>query len=189
MAVYLDEDMVGEDLNVIAYPHLVLCAGVTCLMSTGRLIGAHFTTPHTERALLRELHGRIESAEGDPRKLYVIANFKHHFQLGGGAPLDKARALHFIGDVWTYDTAGVYEDGAFALVKSLGGNAPCQVHAMRDTVARKYYYRGGGDPEPLGIVQYKNGEFIVPDRCQIGTPVPTPSPLQQREFRILRVNP
>src|SRR5690606_34303338 len=74
MAVYLDEEMVGEDRNEIGYPHLLLCMGVTVLMRNGRLIGTHITTGTTEAQLLAEVKRRIQSDPSSPYLLYVTGD-------------------------------------------------------------------------------------------------------------------
>jgi len=48
-----------------------------------------------------------------PSRLYVIAEFELHYRFGGGRPIEKARALGFVGDIWKYDTAALKLSGLF----------------------------------------------------------------------------
>jgi hypothetical protein len=74
MAVYLDEEFVGSDPNEIIYPRLLLCMSVTCLMSDGRLFGAHIGEATYEDAVLAGLKSRIAAQLLKPAMLYIIGD-------------------------------------------------------------------------------------------------------------------
>ncbi len=122
MPIYLDEDMVGQDPNCIAYPHLLLCMGVTFLLSDGSLLGAHITTHDTEAAVLGKMTNTIgllpPGTTAD--RLYLTGNAGIHF---GGA-MDahaKARALGYGAIVYMFDTSMIKpKDGTFVMLTSNG---------------------------------------------------------------------
>jgi hypothetical protein len=139
MAVYLDEEYVGSDPDEIIYPHLLLCMGVTCQMSDGRLFGAHITNANTENAVLGGLKSKIRSQPSKPVRLYITGDAVKHRESGGKTPLGKAEALDYAGPVFVYDTGKLNPtDGSFVRVVSTAGGLPCAVYAMKDQDARPY---------------------------------------------------
>lgn len=139
MAIYLDEEMVGEDPNEVAYPHLLLCMGVTCVLDNGVLIGSHVTNGNTERVLLAEMRQRIEAHHPHiPRKLYITGDIARHDSQGGMPVTDKARALGYIGEVKTFDTGTLNPtDGSFVRITS-DNHGNCTVVAMLNQEATPY---------------------------------------------------
>ena len=124
MAIYLDENYVGSDARDLVYPGLVLCMGVACQMSTGRLIGCHISGPDTEDGVLDEMRAQIEEASGTPALLYMIANFSRHFLNTKLSFTDKARKLGYTGNIYVLDTQPVIKrEAAYARLKSSGGSA------------------------------------------------------------------
>lgn len=122
MAIYLDEDMVGTDPNMIAFPHLVLCMGVVLVMGDGSLIGAHFTQPTTEQPLLRLMADKVRSNGSGMDQIYCMAEIAQHVGQHGGLDIHgKANALGFRGQGYVADF-GVLNprDGTYAQVTSNG---------------------------------------------------------------------
>src|SRR5712691_8761699 len=133
MAVYLDEEYVGSDPTEIIYPHLLLCMGVTCLMSDGRLFGAHIGDGSSEDAVLAGLKSRITGQPSKPVALYVTGNRAIQQSHGGKTPQAKAQGLGYKGAVHVYDTAKLKpNDGSFVRIVSNGGTAACSVYALKD---------------------------------------------------------
>ena len=122
MAIYLDEDMIGTDANMIAFPHLLLCMGVVVVMQDGSLIGAHFTTPQTEQSLLHGMRRTILGNGSGMDQLYCMANLAEHIHKFGGLDINgKAEALGFAGQGYVADF-GVFKptDGTYAQVTTNG---------------------------------------------------------------------
>jgi hypothetical protein len=141
MPIFLDENMVGDDANQIIYPRLVLCMGVTVLMSNGHLVGAHVTDHTTEAAVLAKL--ALEIAALGPATavhLYCTGNVHDHSQHGGLDIQQKAAALGFHGRAFLLDTPP-YTNGTFVRVTSNGANHKCSIEYKRDD---KVAYDDGG---------------------------------------------
>lgn len=176
MPVYLDEDMVGSDTSELIFPHLLLCMGVACQLSNGRLVGCHISNATTEPAVLAELRRQIESDPGSPKRLYMIADFSQHFLHTKHSFTAKARDLGYTGQIFVLDTKPVLKrDGAFARVVSSGGAAPGTVYILADEDARPYSmvvaskYTGGGE-----IVEVRDGTAKAPRFIKTGDSAPRP---------------
>lgn len=134
MAIYLDEDEVGSDPRTIGYPHLVLCMGVTVVMSDGSLIGAHVSNPSTENNVLGQLLVDIQRHGGAMTQLYCAADVAEH--CGVHHCLDitgKANALGFSGPGYLFDFGYIKaKDGAYFEVTSAGANAQCALRFKRN---------------------------------------------------------
>jgi hypothetical protein len=169
MAVYLDEEFVGSDPNEIIYPRLLLCMSVTCLMSDGRLFGAHIGEATYEDAVLAGLKSRIAAQPSKPVTLYIIGDQAKQQSHGGKSPQAKAQALGYRGPVRVYDTGKLSPtDGSFVRIVSNGGAAACSVYATKDENARPYTIAAGAaknvqmyQPPPRNAFQntavYKTG--------------------------------
>lgn len=147
MPIFLDEDMVGEDPAEICYPHLLLCMGVTVLMSDGSLIGAHFTTPSTEAGIAAEMVAKIAAAHpATMHELYVAANLPEHVVKYGGMDVQgKAALLNFHGDAYSLDSSSINpQDGTFVAVRSNGPNNRCGIYYKRDEKVQPLYQTGAG---------------------------------------------
>lgn len=150
MPIYLDEEMVAGDPNEIRYPHLLLCMGVTVLLSDGSLIGAHFTNPSTEKGLIDEMKKQIAEYSAKHsvtmRKLYCAGNLPEHtVKYGGMDVLGKAQSLGFHGDAYSFDTSSIKpKDGTYVAVRSNGPMLQCSIYYKRDEKARKAYQFGQG---------------------------------------------
>ena len=129
MAVFLDEDQVGADPVVVAYPHLLLCMGATVLMSDGSLVGAHFSDASTEPAVARALAELIRLTPATMQRLYLTGNYDVHVtRHGGGNYMQKAAHIGYQGDVCLLDTGKFKpKDGTFVKITSLGPNQNCVV--------------------------------------------------------------
>ena len=133
VAIYLDENMVGADPNVIVYPTLLLCMGVTILMDDGTLVGAHVSDGATEVVVL----GKLAQAVGNlapgvlPVHLYCTGNWHNHTAHGGMTIQQKAAALGFHGPAYRFDTPD-YTAGTFVRVTSNGGNHKCSIEYKKD---------------------------------------------------------
>lgn len=122
MTVYLDEDHVGHDLHSIAYPHLLLCMGVTVIMGDRSVAGAHITIHDTEEKVLVKLVELMSLIPATPRKLLLTGNFEIHQSFEGTfTPAEKANAIGYKGKIICFDTASFKpKDGAFVRVISNG---------------------------------------------------------------------
>lgn len=164
MAVYLDEDMTGEDPAEVCYPHLLLCMGVTVLMNNGSLVGAHFTKPSTEAALGAQMLVLINANGSGMRELYCTANLPDHITHHGGLDVHgKAQMLGFHGDAYSFDTSSINpQHGTFVSVRSNGANHHCAIYYKRDEKVRALYTKGIGPnvtyvkPPTWGPAQIKN---------------------------------
>jgi len=148
MAIYLDEDMVGEDPTKIGFPHLVLCMGVVVVMGDGSLIGAHFTKPTTEPALLRLFAEKVRSNGSGMNELYCLANVAEHVDLHSGLDIyGKAKGIGFTGQGYVADF-GVLNptDGTYAEVTSNGaGNRETVSCKLNQQVTYATAFRAGPD--------------------------------------------
>lgn len=155
MAIYLDEDMVGVDANMIAFPHLLLCMGVVVVMQDGSLIGAHFTTPRTEQTLLRLMLDKIAANGSEMDQLYCMANLAEHIGNHGGLDINgKAEGIGFTGQGYVADF-GVLKptDGTYAQLTSNGAGAAASVRCkLNQDMA---YTHGAG--APVSMVRYTTG--------------------------------
>jgi len=120
-AIFLNEEEVGSS-DVIAYPHLLLCCGVTLVLNNGMLAGGHITTPANsaqdvcQRALVLAGAHTIE-------RVYFTGNLRVHDR----AARDYTVHLNnYQGDVYLYNTRDLnYMDGTFIVVTHGGaGHAP-----------------------------------------------------------------
>jgi hypothetical protein len=146
MAIYLDEDRVGQDPIEICYPHLLLCMGVTVQMADGTLIGAHFSSPSTEAAVGAEMLQQIQAHSSTMRLLYCTGNLPvHTTQCGGMDVKGKANLIGFQGDAYSFDTSMIEpKDGTFVVVRSFGANKKCGIYYKRDEKVRDLYDRSDG---------------------------------------------
>ncbi len=129
MAIYLDEEQIGTDANMIAFPHLVLCMGVVVVMRDGSLVGAHFTTTKTEQILLHGMRRTILGNGSGIDQLYCLANLSQHVDKHGGLDITgKARALGFTGEGYVADF-GVFKPthGTYAQVTTKGAGQRASV--------------------------------------------------------------
>lgn len=128
MAVFLDEDQVAADPIVIAYPHLLLCMGVTVLMSDGSLIGAHFSNIESEATVGKAMKELIDLTPATMQCMYMTGNLKVHFSHGGGNHYAKASAIGYSGNVLIFDTEKLNpKDGTFVKITSLGPSRNCVI--------------------------------------------------------------
>lgn len=148
MPIYLDEDRVGADPAVICYPHLLLCMGVTVLMSDGSLVGAHVSNSTTEDAVLHELASEIARlAPLTMRRMYCTGNVDLHTNSGGKSVQQKANAIGFHGKAYLFDTGRIKpKDGTFVQVTSNGPNHQCAIQYKRDEKVRSLYVNAPGGP-------------------------------------------
>lgn len=122
MAVFLDEDQIGSDAGMIGYPHLLLCMGVTVVMSDGSLIGAHVSNADTEQQVMGRLLQDITAHGGAMSQLYCAANVAEHVgRHGCGDITAKANMLGFHGPGYLFDFNYIKpKDGAYVEVSSNG---------------------------------------------------------------------
>lgn len=156
MAIYLDEDMIGADASMIAFPHLLLCMGVAVVMGDGSLIGAHFTTPKTEHSLLNGMRRTIVRNGSGMSQLYCMADLAEHIQKYGGLDITgKAQALGFTGQGYVADF-GVLKptSGTYAQVTTNGAAQRATVRCKLDQ--QMAYTRGQGGANVLKVV-HKSG--------------------------------
>lgn len=141
MPIFLDEDRIGSDRNAICYPHLLLCMGVTVLMSDGSLVGAHVSDATTEDAVLAELAAEIRGlAPLTMQRMYCTGNMDVHTSHGGKSVEQKANAIGFHGKAYLFDTGRIKpRDGTFVQVTSNGANHQCSIQYKRDEKVRSLY--------------------------------------------------
>lgn len=196
MTIYLDEDCVGEDPNEIAYPHLLLCMGVTCQLQNGRLIGAHITNDSTEQTVLKEMKRRIDSDPSKPVALYITGHLINHWNNKGGSPEAKAKQLGYRGDVYGYDTARLNPtDGSFVKINSQAVNIPANMKAsivaIRDEDARPYDFKSPPATPSGSMVKFSPGNPTPqpPRIFKTGVAANTilPNPLALNQFTVIRV--
>jgi hypothetical protein len=134
MPKYLNEDQVDTDSNVVCYPHLLLCMGVTLLMDDGALIGGHYTRKSTEEKVSNKIIAAITKHGGRATRMYMTGNFYEHVQNHGGQDYTgKARLIGYTGEVVCFDTQSMKpKDGTFVRITSLGANADCLVEYKRE---------------------------------------------------------
>jgi hypothetical protein len=161
MPIYLDEDMVGSDPNVVGYPHLLLCMGVTVLMSNSTLVGAHVTNHTTEAGVLKELADQISKiASATPEHLYVAGHYNNHLGSQGMTVVQKAQSLGFHGPAYLFDTSPIKpKDGTYVEVVSNGSGHKCSIRYKRDEKARGVYDRPY--PSPLTVAKFCPSAKIV----------------------------
>jgi hypothetical protein len=193
MAVYLDEDFIGQDGTELVFPNLLLCMGIGCQMRDGTLLGCHVSGSSTEEAVLAELKSRIDARPDRPRWLYMIADFEQHFLDRKLSFTEKARALGFNGDVFVLDTRPIVGDkGAHARLEANGDNRPCSVSVLKDEDARPY---GNGPtsrlPNGSTVAKYSTfrQELVPPALVKLTDSAPRPSgAVPDTDLKIVRCN-
>jgi hypothetical protein len=102
MPVYLKEDMVGADPDIVGFPHVLLCMAVVCTTGSD-LYGVHIgdisTTDPTVDLFKSWLAGR-NVAGGDIRAVYASANFPIRYQDHSGPGSDLTM-------LWTTEMNGI----------------------------------------------------------------------------------
>lgn len=76
MAIYLDENMMGDDPEVIGFPHLVLCMAVVC-RTRDKLYGIHFADPENAKKVRPEFVKWLKTRDvvrNTIRTIYATAN-------------------------------------------------------------------------------------------------------------------
>lgn len=169
MAIYLDEDMVGSDANLVGYPHLLLCMGVTVLMSNSTLVGAHVTSHTTEDGVLAELANQIgKLAPATMDQLYCAGHYNEHLSYKNKTVEQKAQALNFHGTAYLFDTRQIRpKDGTYVEVVSNGAGHKCTIRYKRDEKARGVYDRPAGVQTQVAKFYEKprknaKGEVLIP---------------------------
>lgn len=134
MPTYLNEDQVGSDPTVIAYPHLLLCMGLTLQMDDGSLIGAHFTNSSTEARVAAKIIREIAAHGGTAARMYLTGNFYEHVGKHGGQDYTgKAGLIGYTGDVFCFDTRTIKpKQGTFVRLTSHGPGNGCLVEYKRE---------------------------------------------------------
>jgi len=161
MAIYLDEDMVGADNATIGYPHLLLCMGVTVVMSDGTLQGAHVSNANTEALVMGQLLQDINAHGGQMAQLYCAADLNEHLGHGCGDIRAKAGMLGFHGPGYMFDFGYIDpQDGAFVEVTSNGANAMAAMRFKRDEKVN--YTPGAGPQATLATKNFYGNNKIVP---------------------------
>lgn len=146
MAIFLDEDEVGADANMVGYPHLLLCMGVTVVMGDGSLIGAHVSSKSSEAAVLNGLLHAIQQHGGPMDQLYCCANMAEHLTHHGCMDImGKANAIGFHGQGYSFDFGFLNpRDGAYVELTSNGAGALCTVRYKRNEKVKYTRPQGGG---------------------------------------------
>jgi hypothetical protein len=135
--VYLDEEMVDQDFE-IAYPHLLLCGGLTLLLDDGSLVGAHLTSPSHDSKVLTSMADFLSYLPVGVKKVGMLlcCNVSIHCAQRGGVDQDlktKANALGFQGPAYVFDTGRIKpKDGTFVLVSSNGSLVLPAIQYKRD---------------------------------------------------------
>lgn len=157
LPIYLNEDQAGRDPHVIAYPHVLLCAGVTVLLSDGSLAGCHFVEPGSEQQNGNRLAHQIALSGQQMLSMYMTCNFNIHVnQFGSLNAAGKAALINFHGDVYCYDTAAINpQHGTFIAIRSRGHAHRPRILYKRD---EKMLYR---DPDFLAQLDPADNANVV----------------------------
>lgn len=157
MAIYLNEDQAGRDANIVAYPHILLCAGITVLLSDGSLAGCHFVGPTSEQQNGLRLAHEIALSGEQMLSMYMTCNFHIHVnQFGSLDAVGKANLINFHGDVYCYDTAAINpQHGTFVAIRSRGAAHRPRILYKRD---EKMLYR---DPDFLAHLDPEDNANVV----------------------------
>ena len=134
MALFLSEDQVGSDQNMIGFPDLKLCMGMTVVMDDGSLIGAHISQESTEQALLNAILREVEDHGGTMTLLYCAANYGAHCR-GTCRPVQgKAQAIGFRGTAYLFDFGFINDSGgAYVEVTSNGAGQTASLRYKRSS--------------------------------------------------------
>lgn len=158
MPVYLDEDMVAMDAREIIFPHLLLCAGVVCLMSDDSLIGCHISGSGTEDAVLAEMANQIGASAASLTTMYVVTDMVEHFRHSRLSFTQKAAALGYVGYIRIVNASTIHNgDGVYARLTSVGGGQ-CQVFVEPDQNARPYAMALRVNYHGTPVVLARNGQ-------------------------------
>jgi hypothetical protein len=132
MPVYLDEDMVGTDPDLVGFPHLLVCMGVLC-MTERNLYGVHLGEIEYTNAGIDSFKvwlGVLGVGGADLRGLYGSANFGIRYRniSGKGSDLTQlwrvemnriAARLGYRGPIYGFDTSVIApEDGTYVEYRS-----------------------------------------------------------------------
>lgn len=148
MPIYLDEDQMGADANVIGFPHLLLCMGLVCV-TENHLYGIHLTDINKTNELTDVFSGWL-SGQGiqgtDLRALYGSANLVVRYTHGGVAGPNSnfeelwkvemtrvARRMGYRGPVYGFNAAAIVpKDGFYAEYHARHTNHTCRIFYKRN---------------------------------------------------------
>jgi hypothetical protein len=173
MPVYLDEEMVGVDQNVVAFPHLLVCMGVVC-MTERNLYGIHLT--NVERTNMAMDHfvnwlGSLGVTGNSIISVYGSANLPIRYQDVSGPSSNLtdlwktemnriAGKLGYRGPIYGFDTSILDpKDGTYVEYQSQLPRPTCRIFYKRnEKVAYTAGQYNGGAPNMAQI----QGENLIP---------------------------
>jgi hypothetical protein len=145
MPVYLDENMLGTDPQLIGFPHLLVCMGLLC-MTEQNLYGVHLTEiEDTNTAVdgFRTWLGALGVGGTQMRALYGSANFTVRYRNIAGPHSDLtelwkvemnriAGRLGYRGPIYGFDTSIIHpQDGTYVEYRSQLPRTTCRVFYKR----------------------------------------------------------
>lgn len=146
MAVYLDENMVGTDAQVIGFPHLLVCMGLLC-MTDQNLYGVHLLEIEDTNAAVdgfRAWLGVLGVGGAQMRALYGSANFTIRYRNISGPSSNLtdlwkvemnriAGRLGYRGPIYGFDTSIIApQDGTYVEYRSQLPRTTCRVFYKRN---------------------------------------------------------
>ncbi len=158
MAVYLDEDMMGRDDDLVGFPHLLLCMGFVARTNAGPW-GVHLTSPAnspgTFTAYCNWAKGKGLTA-GAITDLYGCCN--HVVRYGTSSPTAGLKA-------WREEMA--------AFANQLGWSGPARgfdtgIIDPRDGTYVEYRQQIGG-AQPCAIFYKRNEKTVVPGTTSVAS--------------------
>ncbi|MGA7802283.1 MAG: hypothetical protein WCC36_15910 [Gammaproteobacteria bacterium] len=139
MAIYLDEVHVGNDPDLIGFPHLLLCMGLV-LVTSDNMYGVHLTNIEYTNDTIDAFSGWLASVgvNGSAgRALYGSCNLQVRYGSNGNKArwvtemTTIANKLGYRGDILGFDTSIISpKDGTYVEYRS-DLNKPCKIYYKR----------------------------------------------------------
>ncbi len=145
MPVYLDENMVGTDPQIVGFPHLLVCMGLVC-MTDQNIYGVHLIEVEDTNATIdgfRTWIGALGVGGPQMRALYGSANFTIRYRnvAGPGSNLADlwkvemnriAVRLGYRGPIYGFDTSIIEpQNGTYVEYQSQLPRTTCRVFYKR----------------------------------------------------------
>ena len=175
MAIYLDEDHLGKDSNLVGFPHLLVCMGIAVL-TRNFIYGVHIVEKSDANDTIPGF-GRFLGNQGvdsrDMIALYGCCNFKIRYGDGNNRKdLWKAELRHiagvigFAGSARGFDTSIINPaDGTYVEYVRTPNKNKCKIFYKRN---EKMNYTGQAGNNVSRVVTRLNRVTLAPEMHIVG---------------------
>lgn len=140
MAIYLNEDRLGKDDQIVGFPHLLICMGVV-LLTRQNMYGVHIVDASDANETIPQFAaylGQQGVIPADMITLYGSCNFRVRYDDGGAAAWRRemrhiAGVIGFQGTAKGFDTAIINpEDGTYVEYQRDQPGRRCRIYYKRN---------------------------------------------------------